>query len=312
MLGHRRRCRDFNERGACLRGELCKFDHGPAPLVVQRDDATSVTAPFSWPVPPPAAAGGQDTEDPCQPDFAGPTANGRPGSPPLGLALPPPPPRQPGAAADGEGAAGGTGDPRTLELRRVPAELNQIRPLASHLARFGRVLHIQVGLGGDPESALVTFSSAEEAAAALSSAELLLPCAQVTVLGHAAALPERLPAAARQQSERNVTPLQQSERAVRSLQQNGGAVRRAQDLQAASDRLQAKRKEGRQRVRLMAERARLDLELELFQRQKAGVDTEPLQRRLAELRPRPAKSAPSGRPLVYLQPDSSVAPVGVD
>ncbi|XP_058852973.1 RNA-binding protein 27-like isoform X3 [Acipenser ruthenus] len=58
----KRRCRDYDERGFCVRGDLCPFDHGNDPLIV--DD---VTLPTMIPFPPP------------------------PGLPPPGLPMPPMP-----------------------------------------------------------------------------------------------------------------------------------------------------------------------------------------------------------------------------
>ncbi|XP_016306953.1 RNA-binding protein 27-like isoform X2 [Sinocyclocheilus anshuiensis] len=46
MLKHR--CRDYDEKGFCIRGDLCPFDHGNDPLIV--DD---VTLPTMIPFPPP-------------------------------------------------------------------------------------------------------------------------------------------------------------------------------------------------------------------------------------------------------------------
>ncbi|KAJ8246669.1 hypothetical protein GJAV_G00254090 [Gymnothorax javanicus] len=44
----KRRCRDYDEKGFCVRGDLCPFDHGADPLIV--DD---VTLPTMIPFPPP-------------------------------------------------------------------------------------------------------------------------------------------------------------------------------------------------------------------------------------------------------------------
>ncbi|KAJ8282288.1 hypothetical protein COCON_G00048070 [Conger conger] len=43
----KRRCRDYDEKGFCVRGDLCPFDHGNDPLIV--DD---VTLPTMIPFPP--------------------------------------------------------------------------------------------------------------------------------------------------------------------------------------------------------------------------------------------------------------------
>ncbi|XP_038652063.1 RNA-binding protein 27 isoform X3 [Scyliorhinus canicula] len=66
------RCRDYDEKGFCMRGDLCLFDHGNDPLIVE-----DVTLPGMIPFPPPP-----------------------PGLPPPGHQLPPPghhlPPPLPG------------------------------------------------------------------------------------------------------------------------------------------------------------------------------------------------------------------------
>ncbi|XP_041049242.1 RNA-binding protein 27 isoform X3 [Carcharodon carcharias] len=68
----KRRCRDYDEKGFCMRGDLCLFDHGNDPLIVE-----DVTLPGMIPFPPPP-----------------------PGLPPPGHQLPPPghhlPPPLPG------------------------------------------------------------------------------------------------------------------------------------------------------------------------------------------------------------------------
>nr|XP_023698175.1 RNA-binding protein 27 isoform X2 [Paramormyrops kingsleyae] len=74
----KRRCRDYDEKGFCIRGDLCPFDHGNDPLVV--DD---VTLPTMIPFPPP-------------PGMPPPRAPMPPMSkPPPGIRLPLPPHGQP-------------------------------------------------------------------------------------------------------------------------------------------------------------------------------------------------------------------------
>ncbi|XP_051955495.1 LOW QUALITY PROTEIN: RNA-binding protein 27 [Xyrauchen texanus] len=70
------RCRDYDEKGFCIRGDLCPFDHGNDPLIV--DD---VTLPTMIPFPPP----------PCQPRMPMPPMT----EPPPGMRMPPPPHGQP-------------------------------------------------------------------------------------------------------------------------------------------------------------------------------------------------------------------------
>ncbi|KAM9450501.1 RNA-binding protein 27 isoform 1-T1 [Clarias gariepinus] len=47
------RCRDYDEKGFCVRGDLCPFDHGNDPLIVD-DVALPTMIPFPPPVMPPA------------------------------------------------------------------------------------------------------------------------------------------------------------------------------------------------------------------------------------------------------------------
>ena len=38
----KRRCRDFDEKGYCMRGEMCPFDHGVDPVVLEDSALSSV------------------------------------------------------------------------------------------------------------------------------------------------------------------------------------------------------------------------------------------------------------------------------
>ena len=49
------RCRDYDEKGFCLKGDQCKFDHGTDALVLE--DAAAGIVPYQPAnVPPPPAA----------------------------------------------------------------------------------------------------------------------------------------------------------------------------------------------------------------------------------------------------------------
>ncbi|XP_030649423.1 RNA-binding protein 27 [Chanos chanos] len=72
------RCRDYDEKGFCVRGDLCPFDHGNDPLIV--DD---VTLPAMIPFPPPP--GMPPARMPMPPMT----------EPPPNLRMPPPPHAQP-------------------------------------------------------------------------------------------------------------------------------------------------------------------------------------------------------------------------
>ncbi|XP_037087555.1 zinc finger protein swm-like [Pollicipes pollicipes] len=88
------------------------------------------------------------------------------------------------------GRLGGGGRPRfdptnsSLELRKVPAGLNQIIHLNNHFAKFGKITNIQVSFNGDPEAALVTFSNPAEAKAAYKCTEAVLNNRFIKVFWH--------------------------------------------------------------------------------------------------------------------------------
>ncbi|XP_075872990.1 RNA-binding protein 27 isoform X5 [Nelusetta ayraudi] len=87
---HKQRCRDYDEKGFCVRGDLCPFDHGSDPLVV--DDVTvmpSCIIPFPPPpvLPPPPRLPPQQQQPPPQVEAPPPPLRMLP--PPYGQ--PPPP-----------------------------------------------------------------------------------------------------------------------------------------------------------------------------------------------------------------------------
>ncbi|XP_057676444.1 RNA-binding protein 27 isoform X2 [Corythoichthys intestinalis] len=61
-----------------------------------------------------------------------------------------------------------------LEVRNIPPELNTITKLNEHFSKFGTIVNIQVVFGGDPEVALIQFTSNEEACRAMYCAEAVL------------------------------------------------------------------------------------------------------------------------------------------
>lgn len=59
----------------------------------------------------------------------------------------------------------------TLEVRKIPLELNNIAKINEHFGKFGSLTNIQVKFEGDPEAALVSFSSNQEALACYKCSE---------------------------------------------------------------------------------------------------------------------------------------------
>lgn len=88
------RCRDFDEKGFCMRGELCPFDHGVDPLVVDDLNIPNVLRiPGDRPptAGPPLPARPPRSTPPPRPSLPLPEVNPlRPPLPPFGPPLPPP------------------------------------------------------------------------------------------------------------------------------------------------------------------------------------------------------------------------------
>ncbi|XP_077360860.1 RNA-binding protein 27 isoform X2 [Festucalex cinctus] len=265
----KQRCRDYDEKGFCVRGDLCPFDHGNDPLIV--DD---VNLPNIIPFPPPPVIPPGGLPMPPPPPITEPPPSLRiPPPPPYGQ--PPPPgvfsladnydaeaynPESPGLTAAGRspyrqfiprvqtqrsnliGLTSNEGQvsraaniviqtepaasvlsafnseqhnrkrpmmgcmmaegslakkawminsrpmfnnkgvfPKRnfhvntkLEVRNIPPELNTITKLNEHFSKFGTIVNIQVVFGGDPEVALIQFTSNEEARRAMYCVEAVL------------------------------------------------------------------------------------------------------------------------------------------
>ncbi|XP_061727946.1 zinc finger protein swm [Cydia pomonella] len=199
---YKRRCRDFDEKGYCMRGDLCQWDHGADPVVLEDAALTSVLT-----MPPPVPE-----YNPLTPDIwcgAGPGGGYPPYPPP---ALPPrelipiprlhaapagPPPGAPRPPAPNKknfdyNRLGGRMPPRvpnsgancSLEVKKVPRGLNDITHLNNHFGKFGKIVNIQVCFEGDPEGALITFSNHTEANVAYKSTEAVLNNRFIKVFWH--------------------------------------------------------------------------------------------------------------------------------
>uniref|UniRef100_A0A914W8T4 RNA-binding protein 26 n=1 Tax=Plectus sambesii TaxID=2011161 RepID=A0A914W8T4_9BILA len=263
------RCRDYDEKGYCMRGDLCPFDHGPDPVVV--DDSAlekmvniggsgasskrMVAAMPNFSVPPPgytplnppppgvdsvyvpsaSVAVASEAYNPEAPALS--ESSVRPPGvavPPPGFTVPPPPlpsvigsrPFFPtpysviGASVvvqpehslsegepsykRGRGGIGivgrlgppprggavnrypGAADPnnKTLEVRKIPPQLNTITKLNEHFAQFGQITNIQVRYNADPEAALITFATRHQAMSAYKSTAPILNNRFIKVFWH--------------------------------------------------------------------------------------------------------------------------------
>uniref|UniRef100_T1GDM6 C3H1-type domain-containing protein n=1 Tax=Megaselia scalaris TaxID=36166 RepID=T1GDM6_MEGSC len=261
----RQRCRDFDDKGYCVRGETCPWDHGINPVRIQSDAPDLWTAngngpnaafgprggfPGSRPpanvygprpgLPGGGAIGGAAFR-PGGPHPGGPMFPGFPGINPANSSLQReliPIPVVDGVVDGGNGGVPTPGDvgmmpglggpvhgmpvkrryemednvaigdvggmgkrklpinsrlgPRvnnlqnncSLELRKVPRGMNTIAHLNNHFAKFGKIVNIQVSYEGDPEAAIVTFSTHAEANVAYRSTEAVLNNRFIKVFWH--------------------------------------------------------------------------------------------------------------------------------
>ncbi|KAM8715172.1 hypothetical protein ACLKA7_002250 [Drosophila subpalustris] len=275
----RQRCRDFDEKGYCVRGETCPWDHGINPVVFEGINNSALMmsmreynpdAPEIWARGGPAGVPGvgavgagnqQPMPVPPQPGQGNinPFSGNVRACAPLGVPNPADYARNPGQAPPVpgpppmmpfpfnptavttplqrqlipipvmDGGAGGCGGgiaeigkrrfeledsvaiadvpskmrkvpinsrlgPRvnpnmqqhnsSLELRKVPRGLNTIAHLNNHFAKFGKIVNIQVSYEGDPEAAIVTFSTHAEANVAYRSTEAVLNNRFIKVFWH--------------------------------------------------------------------------------------------------------------------------------
>jgi len=81
------RCRDFDEKGYCLRGGLCPYDHGMDPVVVEESNLSNVLQAATNPYPAPV-----ETYNPDHPAMPSTMPSTMPSVLPPLAALPPPPP----------------------------------------------------------------------------------------------------------------------------------------------------------------------------------------------------------------------------
>ncbi|MCP9259327.1 RNA-binding protein 27 [Dirofilaria immitis] len=93
------------------------------------------------------------------------------------------------------GRGGGTGNAgrygqnvgavnRTLQVRKIPMELNNIAKLNEHFGQFGQIVNMQVSFEGDPEAALITYANRCEAVTAYKSTVPILNNRFIKVFWH--------------------------------------------------------------------------------------------------------------------------------
>lgn len=102
----------------------------------------------------------------------------------------------------------------SLELRKIPRGLNAIAHLNNHFSKFGKIVNIQISYDGDPEAAIVTFSTHAEANVAYRSTEAVLNNRFIKVFWHSSPVggeqPAITPGAKTEHSLRRTYPNQYS------------------------------------------------------------------------------------------------------
>ncbi|XP_053622017.1 RNA-binding protein 26 isoform X2 [Plodia interpunctella] len=191
----KRRCRDFDEKGYCMRGDLCQWDHGADPVVLEDAALTRVLAAPPQPQPPAVPE-----YNPLTPDIWGAFPFAPPPHAPRELIViprarheaPPPAPRPPPPKKNFDYNRLGSARPPlpasaancSLEVKKVPRGMNDITHLNNHFSKFGKIVNIQVCYEGDPEAALITFSNPTEANIAYKSTEAVLNNRFIKVFWH--------------------------------------------------------------------------------------------------------------------------------
>jgi len=205
----RQRCRDYDEKGFCMLGDSCKYDHGSDAVVIEDSAGVPAYNPSD-----PSIGGGSAKPDltvpppgytePYIPSVA--SAVSTFSVPPPGYPAPdlsrkrgryddagPPTKIRGGMGGRGRGRGGGAGNGppfvaakgcTQLAVRNIPPSLNNIGLMNNHFGRFGTLTNVQVHYEGDPASALISFSSPMEAESAMNSSEAVLANRFIRVFYH--------------------------------------------------------------------------------------------------------------------------------
>ncbi|KAI8375161.1 hypothetical protein BD560DRAFT_327017 [Blakeslea trispora] len=188
----RPQCRDYNEKGFCMRGDLCPYDHGMDRIIVDESGVNPFPGPTAFPPNNPMNPMGRP-----QPPFFGmpdaydPERSGLlPGNdvnfiPPNDMMKMRPSTMYRGSRGGlGAGAAGrGRGayqrhlhqnrNPQntTLVVEKIPAECCQIAIVNDYFAKFGTITNISVQ--PNLQKAIIQYSSRAEAEKAYSSPDVI-------------------------------------------------------------------------------------------------------------------------------------------
>lgn len=138
-------------------------------------------------------------------------------------------------------------DKCTLEVRKIPPNLNTIANLNSHFSKFGSIVNLQVCYDGDPEAALVQFASHSEALSAHRCTEAVLNNRFIKVFWHSKDQSQQ----SNQQSQPPATPAQchqlygkAYESSLRDRAANGSLVNESKNIDSNNSRPNVKERLG--------------------------------------------------------------------
>ncbi|CAO3608412.1 unnamed protein product [Mucor fragilis] len=194
-------CRDYNEKGFCMRGDMCPFDHGMDRIIVDEGaNGPFPAGPFPNNGMPPMGRGGPGQPPffgmPGVPDAYDPERSGMMGGADMGAAfggmMPPNGPdmmnmmrggMRGGRGRGGRGRGGNHGGYQrhqhqnmnplntTLNVEKIPVEFCQISTVNDFFAKFGTITNISVQ--PHVQKAIIQYSTRAEAEAAYNSPDAI-------------------------------------------------------------------------------------------------------------------------------------------
>ncbi|XP_065203372.1 RNA-binding protein 26-like [Planococcus citri] len=191
-FNQKQRCIDFESKGYCARGDMCQYDHGPAPIVLDNNLFNGIV---SLPPPPVHNNVFQNLYPPQYVNTSFPPKPFRSENVPQvttrelisvpTIPLPEKFDNKQKTLQDGKPSYGhifsslppGVSQ-TTIELSNVPAELNNIPSLYEKFSSFGNITLIQAKRNGDANIALLTYTNATEAALAFINVDSTIPKAK--------------------------------------------------------------------------------------------------------------------------------------
>ncbi|XKL67073.1 hypothetical protein PGB90_010493 [Kerria lacca] len=188
-FGQKQRCLDFEGKGYCARGDMCPFDHGPSPIVLDNSLLNGIV-----PLPPPVHSTNFQDANLYTPQYVNTNFPPKPfrseNPTPVAtrelISVPTIPlPQKSKNIHAGKPSYGhifsslppGVSQ-TTIELTNIPPELNNIPDLFEHFSTFGNLTLIQAKRNGEANTALLTYTNATEAALAFINIDTAIPKAK--------------------------------------------------------------------------------------------------------------------------------------